>query len=77
MRRITLTLDSRLAAWAQERAARRDQSLSQFVSELLHSKMREYDSAMQRFISKQPVRLNTHAIGYPKRDTLHDGTDHE
>jgi hypothetical protein len=75
MKNITVTVDARTAAWARIYAARHNQSLSRFVGELLHSKMREsreYDEAMQRFLSKQPVRLNSSASQYPSREDLHD-----
>ncbi len=60
MKNITITLDAQAAAWARVQAAERDMSLSRFVGELVHDKMRhsrEYEAAYQAFLSEKPLRL--------------------
>jgi hypothetical protein len=75
MKNITLTLDEKTAAWARIHAARRDMSLSRFVGELLHKTMqesREYETAMQRYLAKKPVKLKRAGTPYPSRESLND-----
>jgi hypothetical protein len=75
MKNITVTLDDKTAAWARVYAARRNQSLSRFLGELLHLKMREsreYDDAMRRYLAKKPQRLNASEGKYPSREELHE-----
>jgi len=75
MKNITVTLDQKTAAWARVYAAHRKQSLSRFLSELLHCKMREsreYDDAMVRFMAVKPTRLSSPGAKYPKREELYD-----
>jgi len=77
MKNITVTLDEKTAAWARLYAARQNKSLSRFLGELLHRTMREsreYEDAMQRFLSKQPSRLNREHAPYPAREELHERT---
>lgn len=78
MKNITVTLDEKTAAWARIYAARRNMSLSRFLGELLHSRMREsrdYERAMRRYLGKKPVRISTPGQPYPTRDELHDRDD--
>jgi hypothetical protein len=77
MKKITIRLNAQIAAWAQRYAARRNQSLSQLVDELLHSKMREYDLAMRRYLLKQPAPLNACRADYPSREDMHNRCAHE
>lgn len=75
MKNITITLDSRTAAWARVHAAKRNISVSRLLGELLQQQMREsheYDEAMRRFLAKAPVRLKSRGQHYPARDELHD-----
>ena len=75
MKRITVTLDDRTAAWARIYAARKNTSLSRFLGELLHRTMREsreYEDAMQRYLAKKPVDLNRDGLKYPGREELHE-----
>ena len=77
MKNITITVDEKTAAWARVYAARHKQSLSRFLGELLHSKMheaREYDDAMQRYLSCKPVRLKPAESKYPTREEVHERT---
>lgn len=75
MKNITITLDEKTAAWARVYAARRQMSLSRFLGEMLHGKMREsreYESAMRSYLARKPVRLKGAGERYPSRDELHD-----
>lgn len=49
MKNVTITLDSKTAAWARVYAARRNVSLSRFVGELLRERMRESREIEQRY----------------------------
>lgn len=75
MKNITVTLDEKTAAWARLYAARRNMSLSRFLGELLHKTMREsqeYESAMQRFLERQPQRLKSADASYPSREDVNE-----
>ena len=74
MKNVTVTLDEQTAAWARVYAARREMSLSRFLGELLHARMREsreYEDAMNRFWSVTPRNLSR-GKPHPKRDDLYD-----
>jgi hypothetical protein len=75
MKNVTITLDSKTAAWARVYAARQDLSLSRFVGELLRERMREsreYDEAMQRYLATPVAALSGPRQSYPSREQLHD-----
>lgn len=75
MKNITVTLDEKTAAWARIYAARRKMSLSRFLGELLHGKMREsrdYERAMRRYLAHEPATLSRPGDRYPTREQLHD-----
>ncbi|MDE0066983.1 MAG: hypothetical protein OXN44_08935 [Acidimicrobiaceae bacterium] len=74
MRNVTISLDDETARWARVEAARRDKSLSRFVSEVLRDLMTEpdaYERAQQSYLSRKPVPLGTPGQRYPTRDDLH------
>ncbi|MFO1467862.1 MAG: hypothetical protein U1F35_15715 [Steroidobacteraceae bacterium] len=78
MKNITVTLDEKTAAWARVYAARRNMSLSRFLGELLHNRMREsreYERAMRRYLGRKPAHLSNPDTPYPTRDELHDRDD--
>jgi hypothetical protein len=78
MRNITITLDEKTAAWARNRAAEYDMSLSRFLGQLLEKTMREsreYRQAMHSYLSRQPTALNEGGARYPSREELHDRDD--
>ena len=78
MKNVTVTLDEKTAAWARVYAARRKMSLSRFLGELLHARMREsrdYERAMRRYLAREPVTLSQPDDRYPARDELH-GRNH-
>ena len=75
MKNITLTLDEKTANWARIHAAKRDMSLSRFVGELLHRTMqesREYETAMQRYLARKPVKLKRAGTSYLTREDVND-----
>lgn len=74
MKNITVTLDEKTAAWARVYAAKRKMSLSRFLGELLHEKMREsreYERSMERFLSIKPRDLSG-GKPLPRRDDLYE-----
>lgn len=75
MKNITITLDAETAAWARVHAAQQSESLSRFVSGILHQRMREageYERAMRQWLAEKPVKLKAPAERYPTRDELYD-----
>ena len=78
MKNITITLDEKTAAWARVYAARRNMSLSRFLGEILHSRMREsreYERAMRRYLARSPAPISQPGDPYPTREELHDRRD--
>jgi len=78
VRNITITLDEKTAAWARNRAAEHDMSLSRFLGQLLEKTMREsreYRRAMHSYLSRQPTALRESGAPYPAREELHDRDD--
>ena len=78
MKNVTVTLDEKTAAWARVYAARRNMSLSRFLGEILHARMREsrdYDRAMRRYLARKPAPLSQPGDPYPTREELHARRD--
>ena len=74
MRNVTISLDDETALWARVEAARRDKSLSRFVSEVLRELMAEpdaYERAWQSYLNRKPVPLGKLGQRYPTRDEIH------
>jgi hypothetical protein len=74
MKNVTITLDEEVARWARIKAAELETSVSRLVGEMLREKMldeQSYQSAMQRFLSKQPRPLSEPGMQYPSREELH------
>lgn len=75
MKNVTITLDEETAAWARVYAARNGVSLSRFVGELLHDRMREsrqYEEAMRGFFAERPLKLKKPGARYLTRDEAHE-----
>ena len=75
MKNVTITLDEQTAAWARQQAAEQQTSLSRFVGELLERSMRqsrEYEHAMQSFLSRGPTKLTKRGGKLPSRESLYD-----
>ena len=79
MKNITITLDDETAAEARVEAARKNVSLSRFVSEIVQKEMLDagkYSEAMRRYLSRGPFKvLGGPAELYPTREELHDRSD--
>ncbi len=75
VKNITITLDEQTAAWARVHAAEQDMSLSRFVGELLRRHMREsreYQEAMQRYLSSKLVIRLQPGERLPTREETND-----
>ena len=75
MKNVTITLDTKTAAWARVYAARHNLSLSRFVGELLRERMqesREYEEAMRRYLASPLTALSGPRQRYPSREVLHE-----
>lgn len=75
MKNVTITLDEQTAAWARVHAAEQNVSLSRFIGEVLHERMRhsrQYDEAMRAALSEKPLKLKGRAVRYPARGELYD-----
>lgn len=74
MRNVTITLDEETARWIRIHAAERNTSVSRLVGEILRERMtadRSYESAMQRYLEREPVRLRDGGR-LPSREELYD-----
>jgi hypothetical protein len=57
---VTITLDEQAVAWARVKAAEGDVSLSRFVGELIHERMRhsrKYEEAMRAALAEKPFKF--------------------
>jgi len=75
MKKVTISLDEKLAHWVRVRAAESNTSVSRLVGELLKEKMREeegYHQAMEQFLAQEPRVLRKAGTSYPKREELHE-----
>ena len=75
MKNITITLDPETASWVRIHAAEQNKSVSRLVGEILRERMsgrREYERAMQHFLSRKPVMLRQPGESLPKREELYD-----
>jgi len=78
MKNITVTLDERTAAWVRRYAAERGKSVSRLLGEMLQERMhevREYNEAMQHYLSRKPFRFEWMGGRKPAREELHDRAD--
>jgi len=79
MKNITITLDDETARLARVRAAERNLSVSRYIGEVLHKNIREsreYEDAMQRYLSRGPFKeLTGPPQRYATREELHDRDD--
>jgi hypothetical protein len=75
MKNITITLDEAMAIWLREHAAKNGVSVSRFVGDLVHERMRErreYDEAMRRFLAQKPFHFEWADGHRPTREEIHD-----
>jgi hypothetical protein len=75
MKNITVTLDEAMAIWLREHAAKNGVSVSRYLGDMVHERMRErheYDEAMRRFLSQKPFHFGWADGRRPTRQELHD-----
>ena len=76
MKNVTVTLDEEAVRWARVSAAEKNISLSRFIGELVHERMRhslEYVEAMNGWRNEKPVRLKQDPSDrYLTREEAHD-----
>jgi plasmid stability protein len=74
MKNVTITLEEEVARWARIRAAENNTSVSRLVGEMLRDKMDEeknYQMAMNRYLSQPPTMLKDPGAKYPTREELY------
>ncbi|HUH13866.1 MAG TPA: hypothetical protein VMK65_12190 [Longimicrobiales bacterium] len=72
---MTVVLDEAAARWLRIEAARRDNSVSQFLGELVErERAREpgYEAAMHRFLARPPRELGPRGRPLPSREEMHE-----
>jgi hypothetical protein len=72
VKNVTVTLDEETARWVRLEAARREESVSSLLRELLREHMggrESYAGAMERYLSRAPRELGG---ARPSREELHD-----
>lgn len=75
VKNVTITLHPDVARWARENAARRDVSLSRFISEVLEHSMaesQEYEVAMRSYLGGRAEPLKKPGSRYPTREQVHE-----
>ncbi len=78
MANVTITADEEVLQRARIEAARRNQSLSRFVGDLLKEKFvqeDEYDRAMKEFLARGPYLESSRGEdgrSWPRREELYD-----
>lgn len=72
---VTVVLDAAVAQWLRVEAARRDTSISQYLSELVErEREREqgYADAMTRYLTRSPQQLGRVGEALPTREEMHE-----
>jgi hypothetical protein len=75
MKNVTVSLPEEVARWSRIWAAEHDTSVSQMLGHFLKEKMdseRQYQQAMDSFLSRKPVMLKEKGEVYSNRDNLHE-----
>ena len=75
MKNITITLPEEVAKWARVYAAEHETSVSRMLGNILRDKMdsdSSYSRSMERFLSKNPVKLRGNGESYPEREERHE-----
>jgi len=73
-RNVTVSLDEETARWVRVEAARRDVSVSRFLTELLSERRRRtetYETARSVFMDRAPRPLRRAATPLPTREEIH------
>ena len=74
-RNITIGLDEETARWVRVEAARRDESVSAYLGDVLlreREKDESYAREMDQFLSRPPRLLIPEGKALPSREELHD-----
>lgn len=74
MKNITISMEDAVASWTRVAAAKREQSVSRFVGELLRERMEAdeaYERAMQAFLTTPPTAGGA-GRALPSREERHD-----
>jgi len=74
VKNITIALPEDLVKWARVYAAKHESSVSRMLGDTLREKMAadsSYARSMDRFLSKEPVKLRDSGERYPGRDDVH------
>jgi hypothetical protein len=75
VKNITVTLDEKMAAWLRQNAAQRGISVSRFLGDLVHERMREtreYNEARRRFFAHKPFHFAWADGHRPTREEIND-----
>jgi len=75
MKNITVTLDEAMAIWLREHAAKNGVSVSRFLGDMVHERMRErreYNEAMRQFLAEKPFFSGWIDDRRPTREEIHD-----
>jgi hypothetical protein len=75
VKNITVTLDERMAIWLRQSAAQRGVSVSRFLGDLVHERMREareYNEAMRQFLAEKPFFSGWIDGRRPTREEIYD-----
>jgi hypothetical protein len=75
MKKLTITLEEKVARWARIKAAERNTSVSRLVGEVLQERMQageNYGLAMEQYLSQGPQMLKQSGTRYPRREELHE-----
>jgi hypothetical protein len=75
VKNITVTLDEKMAAWLRQNAAQRGISVSRFLGDLVHERMREardYNEAKRRFFAHKPIDFEWADGHRPTREEIND-----
>lgn len=74
-RNVTVVLEAAVARWLRVEAARRDTSVSQYLSELVErerDREQGYADAMTRYLAHAPHQLGRVAEALPTRAEMHE-----
>jgi hypothetical protein len=75
VKNITVTLDEKMAVWLRQNAAQRGISVSRFLGDLVHERMREardYNEAKRRFFAHKPIDFVWDDGHRPTREEIND-----
>jgi hypothetical protein len=74
MKNVTVTLPEEVAKWARVEAAKREQSVSSYIAELLQAQMEhepQYSAAMSSYFAAEPADISG-GSPYPDRNAIHE-----